>query len=106
MPVTHRTAYHAGTDRSNQQNNERSAADHKQKELESKRRLQAFDQDAPTCRIATPKRKAYQHSQVSTAEQVRDVIDKPPNKHIKNICKYLWLLTVQLWKAERTLSWV
>src|SRR5699024_241582 len=85
--LTHRTAYNAATDRSNQQNNEYSPPDNEQKELESKRRLQAFDSDAPISRIATQKRKAYQHSQVSKAEQVRDVTDTPPNKHIKNVCK-------------------
>jgi transposase len=84
--LTHGKAYNAKTDRSNQQKNRTSATDNKQKELTSKRRLQTFDEDAPISRIAAQKRKAYQSSQVSSAEQIRDVTDTPENKHIKNVC--------------------
>ncbi len=44
-----------------------------QQEMASKRREQPFDDAAPISRIATKKRKAYQLSQVSSAEQVRDL---------------------------------
>jgi transposase len=85
--LTHQTAYNARTDRLNQQKNGHPATDNQQKELESKRRLQSFDEDAPISRIASKKRKAYQHSQVSKAEQMRDVPDTPADKHTKNVCQ-------------------
>jgi transposase len=85
--LTRQTAYNADKDRSNQQKNNRPDTNSQQNELESKRRLQAFDQDAPISRVASKKRKAYQHSQVSKAEQMRDVADTPPDKHTKNVCQ-------------------
>ncbi len=54
-------------------------------EMASKRREQPFDEAAPISRIATKKRKAYQLSQVSSAEQVRDLEARPKkNKKLSN----------------------
>lgn len=48
-----------------------------QKEIQEKRRIQGFDDDAPISRLAYRKRKAHQASQVSVAERVRDHVDTP-----------------------------
>lgn len=75
--LTNRTAYDVQIDQFNQQTNDFPADQPQQRELASKRRHQDFDEDAPISRIATKKRKAYQLSQVSQAEQVRDPVGTP-----------------------------
>jgi transposase len=61
--------------------------DAQQREIASKRREQPFDEAAPISRIATQKRKVYQLSQVSKADQVRDleVHPKKDKKISKNV---------------------
>ena len=46
-------------------------------EIKNKRRLQDYDSNAPISRIANKKRKVHQASQVSNAEQERDLADVP-----------------------------
>lgn len=75
--LTHKKAYNNTVDKENQQRHISWARESLQKEIASKRRHQDFDEQAPISRIATKKRKAYQQSQVSDAEQVRDHIDTP-----------------------------
>lgn len=75
--LTTQNPYDSQIDQSNQQNNDAPAEQDQQKEIASKRRHQDFDEEAPISRIATKKRKAYQLSQVSSAEQVRDPVGTP-----------------------------
>lgn len=75
--LTHKTAYNHKVDKENQQRHPSSAGMSLQKEIASKRRHQKYDEQAPISRIAAKKRKVYQQSQVSDAEQVRDHIDTP-----------------------------
>lgn len=69
--------YDAAIDISNQPEEESQKQVGQQEEIESKRRLQQYDEDAPISRIATKKRKAHQTSQVSMADQMRDLVDAP-----------------------------
>jgi len=68
------TGYDQAVDQANQQKKisgpQKNA---EQQEIASKRREQPFDEAAPISRIAAKKRKAYQLSQFSSAEQVRDL---------------------------------
>lgn len=75
--LTHKTAYDPKTDQANREKNTSTPADNHVKETASKRRHQDFDAEAPISRIAAKKRKAYQLSQVSAAEQIRDLVDTP-----------------------------
>lgn len=76
-------AYNQQVDQANQEKTVRETADNQQHELSSKRREQPFDEKAPISRIAAKKRKAFQLSQDSNADQVRDHQERPINKHIK-----------------------
>jgi len=78
--LTTQKPYDPQIDQSNQQKNDAPAEQGQQKEITSKRRHQDFDEEAPISRIATKKRKAYQLSQVSGAEQVRDPAGTPDNQ--------------------------
>lgn len=78
--LTSQTAYDPQIDQDNQKKNDSPAGQNQQKELVSKRRYQEFDEDAPISRIATKKRKAYQQSQVSSAEQIRDPVGTLDNQ--------------------------
>lgn len=72
----HGTAYDREKDQALQVKNSHPVNTEK-KEIEGKRRMQKFDEEAPISRIALKKRKAHQTSQVSFAEQVRDHNDVP-----------------------------
>ncbi|MDZ7757088.1 IS110 family transposase [Rhodohalobacter sp.] len=76
--LTSGNAYDPTVDQANQQK-KISAPGHdaQQQEIASKRREQPFDEAAPISRIATKKRKAYQLSQVSSADQMRDLEVRP-----------------------------
>lgn len=72
--LTSGKAYDQTVDQANQANHtSASGKDAQQEEMASKRREQPFDESAPISRIAAKKRKAYQLSQVSSADQVRDL---------------------------------
>lgn len=73
--LTSKKPYDAQIDKTNQQKQTITVKRTIELQTAYKRRLQEFDEDAPISRIATQKRKAYQLSQVSKAEQVRDLID-------------------------------
>ena len=75
--LTSEAAYSAAVDQQNTERTTRSTQDNEEKEIQQKRNLQSFDEDAPVSRLAFRKRKAHQKSQVSKAEQVRDLIDVP-----------------------------
>lgn len=77
--------YDCNIDQTNQQKTLAKPSDNQRKELCSKRREQPFDETAPVSRIATKKRKAFQLSQDSKAGQVRDLKERPINKHTKNV---------------------
>lgn len=77
------TCYNAGVDQANQKKAVAVEVNNKQKELSSKRREQPFDEQAPISRIAAKKRKAFQLSQDSNADHVRDHQERPINKHTK-----------------------
>lgn len=84
------TVYDQMVDQVNQRKQKQFATpreDAQQQEMASKRREQPFDEAAPISPIATKKRKAYQQSQVSKAEQVRDIEIRPKKdkKILKNI---------------------
>lgn len=81
------TGYDHAVDQANQQKKiSAPQKDAQRQEMATKRREQPFDEAAPISRIATKKRKAYQLSQVSSADQVRDLEVRP--KKDKNIKKY------------------
>lgn len=75
--LTSETPYSATTDQKNIVRTTRSAQEDQEKEIQQKRSLQSFDENAPVSRLAFRKRRAHQKSQVSRAEQVRDLIDVP-----------------------------
>lgn len=75
--LTSGTPYDPHIDQANQQKRTPAGGQSRQNQLASKRRYQAFDEQAPISRIATKKRKAYQPSQVSSAEQARDPVGTP-----------------------------
>jgi len=75
--LTSGTPYDPQIDKNNQENNASTSGQSRQNQIASKRRHQKFDEDAPISRIATTKRKAYQQSQVSSAEQARDPVGRP-----------------------------
>lgn len=75
--LTRKTAYDAGIDQRNQQKAHQAPTDQTHAEWRHKRRGDSFDEDAPVSSKAFRKRKAYQLSQVSDAEQVRDLTDMP-----------------------------
>lgn len=76
-------AYNPSVDQANQKKAVTAVADNQLRELSSKRREQPFDEQAPISRIAAKKRKAFQSSQDSNADQVRDHQERPINKHTK-----------------------
>lgn len=80
------TGYDQAVDQANQRKKiSAPRKDPQQQEMASKRREQPFDEAAPISRIATKKRKAYQLSQVSNADQVRDLEVRPEkDKKISN----------------------
>lgn len=75
--LTSETAYSAAVDQQNTERTTHSTQDNEEKEIQQKRSLQSFDEDAPVSRLAFRKRKAHRKSQVSRAEHVRDLIDVP-----------------------------
>lgn len=75
--LTHQRPYNADIDKKNQQHTTRDHVDHTYAEWNHKRRDQDFDDAAPVSKKAHKKRKAYQLSQVSIAERVRDLTDMP-----------------------------
>ena len=75
--LTHQKPYDSDTDQQNQQKNTQQPVDQTNAEWRHKRRKQELDEAAPVSRKAYKKRKAYQLSQVSNAEQVRDLTDMP-----------------------------
>jgi transposase len=70
-------AYDATVDKANQELNKKDVKTSESKEIESKRRLQSFDEDAPISRKATKKRKVHLLSQFGDAENVRDPENAP-----------------------------
>jgi transposase len=78
--LTSQKPYDAQIDKTNQQKQTITAEQNMDLQTAFKRRLQDFDENAPISRIATKKRKAYQLSQVSKAEQVRDLVDTLVNQ--------------------------
>lgn len=84
--LTSEKAYDQTVDQSNQKKNSSTAKkEAQQEEMASKRREQPFDETAPISRIATKKRKAFQLSQVSKADQVRDHEERPISNHTKKV---------------------
>jgi len=77
--------YNSSVDQANQQKTVVVGADNQQKELSSKRREQPFDEQAPISRIAAKKRKAFQLSQDSKADHVRDHQERPIIQTYKNV---------------------
>jgi len=75
--LTNKTSYNSTIDQINQQKTHQKPVDQMHKEWQHKRRNQGFDAQAPISRVAYKKRKVYQLSQVSIAEQVRDLTDIP-----------------------------
>lgn len=75
--LTSQTPYDAQVDKANQQKQPTDSETSEHNHLASKRRLQDFDAYAPISRLAHKQRKAYQLSQVSEAEHVRDLVDTP-----------------------------
>lgn len=76
--LTHKTPYNASVDQANQQKTQlKTVDDHTHAEWKQKRRDQDFDSQAPISRRAYAKRKVYQLSQVSKADQVRDLTGIP-----------------------------
>ena len=69
--------YDYKTDEANQEKNVPKKKNSANEELETKRRVQDFDEDAPISRMEAKKRKVHQSSQVSNAEQIRDLNDAP-----------------------------
>ena len=70
-------AYEPQIDQLNISRSTRESASTTNKEIQEKRRIQNFDDDAPISRRAYKKRKAHQTSQVSNAELIRDHVNAP-----------------------------
>ena len=69
--------YNAATDEKNQNKKVATPTESKSEELKTKRRHQTLDTEAPVSNRQTRKRKAHIESQVSIAEQVRDLQHAP-----------------------------
>jgi transposase len=80
--LTSGSPYNAEIDETNQSKNTRCPQDNTDAQITTKRRVQGFDQDAPISRLASKKRKAHVTSQVSNAEQVRDLEHEPSDVKI------------------------
>jgi transposase len=74
--------YEAAIDQKNQNKNPNTPQDNTLAEIQSKRRHQEFDDNAPISRRATKKRKIHALSQAGTAEQVRDPKHEPLDVNI------------------------
>ena len=76
--------YDCAIDKQNQIKNEKPIEDQTYKEVERKRRLQTFDQDAPISRMAHKKRKVHATSQSGETSKIRDLEPEPLDTNILN----------------------
>lgn len=74
--------YDSVIDKQNQIKNEKLVEDQSYKEVERKRRLQSFDQDAPISRMAYKKRKVHAASQSGETSKIRDLEPEPLDTNI------------------------
>lgn len=75
-------SYQSEIDRYNQTKSAKPSKESREKQVQSKRRLQEFDEAAPISRSTSKKRKVHTASQVGEANQVRDLEHEPPSVNI------------------------
>jgi transposase len=75
--LTKKETYNAVRDQKNQSKKTATPKESKMEELKTKRRYQTLDTEAPVSNMQTRKRKAHIESQVSEAEQARDLQHAP-----------------------------
>jgi transposase len=74
--------YEAKIDQDNQNKNVKTFSDNAANQIQTKRRFQEFDANAPISRLASKKRKAHATSQVDNAEHIRDLEHEPSGVNI------------------------
>jgi transposase len=80
--LSSRKPYESMIDENNQNKNLKTIQDNTAEQIQTKRRFQKFDTNAPISRLAGKKRKVHATSQVGNAEQVRDLEHEPSGVNI------------------------